>query len=362
MSATSQADEATLKRVAEFTNAQTVVFGQFIKAGNAIRINTTVVDLAHGTRSTVTTDVPDQNQLLGSVDKLAGELRGKLTADTKVVDDLKAHAVRPSTTSLEALQDYENGLALERTGEDLKAVEQFHAATEADSNFALAFARLAEAYSNVGQDDLAQSASRRAMELGETLPAAERYLIEANNAEIRHDPQKAIQAYEQLAAANPSDTEVQFALAKLYEQTSDYAAAKQRLTAVLASDPKNVAALLASGRVAIVSGDPKGGLDFLSKALPLAIELNNQQEKASILQATGIAYSRLNQPDEALNNYKQSLEIKQQIGDKRGMAASLEQIGELDDTAGRSEEALKSYQQALALRKELGIRRGLRSR
>ena len=45
----------------------------------------------------VTTDVPDQNQLLASVDKLAGDLRQKLSTDPKVVNDLKAHAARPTT-------------------------------------------------------------------------------------------------------------------------------------------------------------------------------------------------------------------------------------------------------------------------
>jgi tetratricopeptide (TPR) repeat protein len=359
LNANSQTDGATLKRVAEFTNAQTVIFGQFIKAGNAIRINTTVMDLAHDAQSTVTTDVPDQNQLLASVDKLAGQLREKLTADPKLLSDLKAHAVQPSTTSVEALHDYENGLALERAGDNLRAIEAFHSATEADTNFALAFAHLAQAYASQGQDDLAQSASRTAMELAANLPAGERYRIEASNAEIANNNQKAIAAYQQLADANPSDTEVQFALARLYEQSGDYAAARQRLTTVLASDPKNVAALLASGRVAIRSGDAKGGLDFLSKALPIAIELNNQQEKGAILQATGIAYNLMGRPDDALSNFQQSLAIKQQIGDKRGVAASLEEIGALDDDAGKSQDALKSYQQALALRREIGDQAGI---
>jgi tetratricopeptide (TPR) repeat protein len=359
LTANSQVDAATLKRVAEFTNAQTIVFGQFIKAGSAIRINTTVMDLAHDAQSTVTTDVPDQNQLLASVDKLAGQLREKLTADPKVLNDLKAHAVRPSTTSVEALHDYESGLALERAGDNLGAMQSFHSATEADANFALAFSHLAQAYSSQGQDDLAQSASRTAMELAANLPAAERYRIEASNAEINNAPQKAIAAYLQLAAANPSDTEAQFALARLYEQSGDYPSAKQRLTTVLQSDPKDVAALLASGRVAIRSGDAKGGLDFLSKALPIAVELNNQQQKAAILQATGIAYSLMGRPDDALNNFQQSLTIKQQIGDKRGAAASLEQMGSLETSAGKTDAALKSYQQALALRKELGDQAGI---
>ncbi len=359
VSANSQVDVATLKKVADSTNAQTMVFGQFIRAGSEIRINTTVMDVAHDTSSTVTTDVSQDKDLLAGVDKLAGQLREKVTADPKVLNDLKAHAVRPSTTSVEALRDYQDGLALERAGNNLKAVDDFRAATTADPDFALAFARLAETYANLGQDDLAQSASRTATELGQTLPAAERYLIEANNAEINHNTQKAIDAYQQLAAANPADTEVQFALAKLYEQNSDFVAAKQRLASVLASDPKNVEALLATGRVAIKSGDPNGGLEPLNRAFTLADQLNNQEEKAAILQATGIAYRLMNRPDEALQKIEDSLKIKQQINDQSGEAASLDQIAQIQNHQGKSQAALATYKQALDIYRRIGDQSGI---
>jgi tetratricopeptide (TPR) repeat protein len=111
--------------------------------------------------------------------------------------------------------------------------------------------------------------------------------------------------------------------------------------------------------VAIMSGDPRGGLDFLSRALPVAIELNNQEEKAAILQATGIAYNHLNQTEEALSNLKQSLAIKEQIGDKRGASASYEQIGSIEDLAGDQKEGLADYQRALGLRREIGDQAGI---
>jgi len=361
LSANSQVDVASLRRIAEFTNAQTVVFGQYIKAGSQIRINTTVLDLAHDTRSTVTTDVSQDKDLLAGVDTLAGQLREKLTADPKLLNDLKAHAERPSTTSVDALHEYEDGLALARADKNIEAQQKFQAATTADPNFALAFAKLAETYENLGHDDLAQTASRTAMELSESLPAQERYLIKANDAEINNNTQNAIDAYQQLAAANPSDTDVQFALARLYEQNSDFNSARQKLALVLANDPKNVAALLASGRVAIKSGDPHTGLDFLSRAIPLATELDNQQEKANILQATGIAYLSLQRPDDALRNFEDSLAIKQQIGDKRGEASSLNEIAAIEDSEGKPDKALATYKQALAVRTEIGDQVGIGS-
>ena len=359
ISGSSQVDVATLRRLAEFTNAGTVVFGQYVRAGSQIRIETTILDLASDSRTVLTTDVPDEKNLLSSVDTLAGEIRQKLSANPDILKELKAHATRPSTNSVEALRAYDTGLQLARKGNNVDALTQFQNATTDDPNFALAFSKLGEIYSNLGHDDQAQAASRHAVELSDSLPVAEKYLIEASNARITNDAPKAIAAYEKIAADNPGDTDIQFALAGLYEQTSDFTAAKQRLAAVLANDPKNVAALLASGRVEIRSGNPQGGLDYLSKALTLAIQFDNVEQKASILQATGIAYRLLNNPQEALRNYEESMAIKKQIGDKQGAAASLEEIASIQDSTGFSDAALASYKQALALRREIGFQAGI---
>jgi eukaryotic-like serine/threonine-protein kinase len=361
LSANSQADGATLHRVAEFTNAQTIIFGEYFRAGSLIRITTTVLNAANDARSVVTTDVPSDNQLLASVDKLASQLRQKLTADPKLLKDLQEHADRPQTASVDALRAYEHGLELEKTGDSTQAQQEFQTATTADPGFALAWSKLADTYSEQGHDDLAQDASRKAVDLSENLPSRQRYLIEADNARISNNPQKAIDAYQQLAAANPSDMDVQFMLARLYEQAEDYDTAKKKLAMVLAADPKNVDVLLASGRVANKSGDPKTGLDFLSRALPLATELDNQAQKASILQATGIAYTALDRPDDALRNYQESLAIKKQIGDKRGEAASLNQMADILDRQGKTADALTAYNQGLALRRELGDQAGIGS-
>jgi serine/threonine protein kinase/Tfp pilus assembly protein PilF len=359
ISGSSQVDIATLRRMAEFTNAGTIIFGQYVTAGSQIRIDTTILDLASDNRTVITTTVPDQKELLTSVDSLAGQIREKLTANPDVLKELKAHAQRPSTTSVEALRAYDSGLQLARKGNNVDALTQLQSATTDDPNFALAYSKLGEIYSELGHDDLAQTASRRAVELSDSLPVAEKYLIEASHARIVNDIPKAIAAYEKIAAENPGDTDVQFTLAGLYEQSSNFAAAKQRLAAVLANDPKNVAALLASGRVEIRSGNPQGGLDYLSKALTLAIQFDNVEQKASILQATGIAYSMLNNPQEALRNYEESLSIKKQIGDKHGQAASLEQIASIQDSTGFPDAALTSYKQSLALRREIGDQSGI---
>ena len=359
ISGRSQVDVATIRRLAEFANADTVIFGQFAKAGDQIRIDTTILDLAHDSRITLKTDVPNEKELLGSVDKLAGDIRDRLAVNPDTLRELKAHVQRPSTTSIEALRAYNNGLQLARQGNKLEALKQFEAATNDDPSFALAFSKLGETYSDLGHDDLAEKASRRAVELSDNLPTQEKYLIDASQARITKDTPKAIAAYEGLAKVTPEDTDVQFALARLYEQASNFPAARQHLANVLSRDPKNAEALLASGRVEIKADNPQGGLDFLTRALSLAIQLDNLEVKAAILQASGIAYGMLNKPADALNNYEESLAIKKQIGDKRGLAASLEEIASIQDSTGHPDAALASYKEALSTRQEIGDKEGI---
>ncbi len=93
--------------------------------------------------------------------------------------------------------------------------------------------------------------------------------------------------------------------------------------------------MLASGRVDIRSGDAQAALDPLNKALSLAIQFDNQQQKGAILQALGIAYQRLNKPDDALRNFNQALEIRRKIGDQRGIAMSLMQLAQVQDGYGQ---------------------------
>ena len=94
----------------------------------------------------------------------------------------------------------------------------------------------------------------------------------------------------------PTTATLEFALAKLYQASANFPEAKKYLAKLLASDPNYVAALLTSGQVDIMSGDSQTALDPLNKALSLAIQFDNQQQKGSILQALGVAYQRLTSP------------------------------------------------------------------
>ena len=359
VSSQSQLDLSTLRRIAEFTHADTIISGQYERFGQQTQITVAVHDLKNDREISVKSEVANENDLLGSVGKLADQLREKLAANPEILKELQAHSQHVTTKSVPALRAYDEGAQLARNGNYTQAVAKFEDATTQDPSFALAFSRLAQTYAALGYDDKAEQASRRAVELSDNLPAQDRFLIQANHASIMHDTPKAIAAYEQLIKVNPDDSDTQFALAKLYEESANFDQAKKYLAKLLAWDPNYVTALLASGRVDIKSGDAQAALDPLNKALSLAIQFDNQEQKGAILQALGVAYQRLNKPEDALRNYNQALDIRRKINDQRGVATSLGQIAQVEESTGDYKAALSSYEDAVKVDRTIGDKNGL---
>ena len=355
----SQLDPQTLRQLGEFSNAQTLVWGQYVKVGDTIRIDATLQDLKQQRTSTLKAEAPSEKDLLAAVDRLAQSIRENLALPADSITELKAQAFRPSSKSIDALRDYNQGIDLVRQGNNLEAQKKFEAATTEDPEFALAFSRLAQTYSSLGYDTETDRYVRRSAELSANLPAAEKYLIEANNARIQNNTEKAIASYENLAKVAPEDLDIQFALGSLYEDANQFDKASEHYARVLEQDPKYVDALLASGRIQIKSGNPEKSLDFLNRALSLAVTMDNKEEKATILHAMGVAYGVMDKPDEALRNYAQSLEIKRAIGDKRGVAVSLNETAQAQVALGQPTAALASYNEALQIRRDIGDKLGV---
>ncbi|HVN21888.1 MAG TPA: tetratricopeptide repeat protein [Dongiaceae bacterium] len=350
-------DSLTLGRVAEFTNADTLVWGRFTRLGDQIRIDATVQDRKHNHTVQVKAEAANQQDLSKAVDRLAAQIRQNLSLSSDLVKELQAQSFKPASSSVDALRDYNDGLRLLRQGNNLEAQKQFQAATTADPQFADAFSRLGEAYSALGYDNEAEQASRRAVELSQNLPLAQRYFMEASLARITKDNAKAIAAYENLAKSFPDNLDVLFALGSLHEDAGSLDKARSFYDRVLQADKKNLDALLAMGRVEIKSGNPQQGLDPLDRARRLAIDFNNPEQQALILQATGIAYKLMNKPTEALRNYQDSMAINQKLGQKRGVAASLVEIAQVQLSLGKPDAALAAYNQALGIRREIGAKK-----
>ncbi|MFZ0706086.1 MAG: tetratricopeptide repeat protein [Candidatus Korobacteraceae bacterium] len=359
ISAQQQLDLSTLKRIADFTNADTVVTGKYVKIGDQIQINSTVYDLKRDRQFDIVTNVAGDKNLLASITALAQDVRAKLATSPAMLDALQSRAPFILTQSVPALRSYNEGLQLARANNYSEAAKKFEEATGEDPTFALAFSHLGLTYKALNFDDKADLASRRAVTLSDNLPDNEKFLIQANNAVVTGDTDKGIAAYEKLTTANPDDTDAQFALAKLYGKAGNYDAARQRLARVRSEDKNNPDVLYYSGRIEIEAGTPQDGLNFLSSAYNLATQTNNQVLKGNILQAEGIAYKLLHQPKEALKNYQEALAIGKSLNLQSAVAASLNEIGQMQAQMGDSSAALASFKESLDIRRSIGDKNGM---
>ncbi len=351
---------ADLASIADFTNARRVLSGDVSRLGDGIRINATLQNLDTGQPTPLTAAAPNQGALLAAVAELTDKVRQELGRESRdIARDLESTAWKPSTSSFDALNLYYEGLALAQQGQHQEAQKRFLAATDKDGNFALAFSALAKEQQALGFESEAAAADKKAESLAKGLPPQERYLIDAHHFQIGNDTKRALEAYENLAKTSPNNAALQFELGGLYEASGALEPAQDHFAKVVALDPKYVEGLLALGRVEIKRSNVQASLEPLSSALSIATRLQNDEARANILQAMGVAYKRLDRSDEALTNYNESLDIKRRLGNRKGMASSLSEIAQVQQKIGKPKDAEQSYQEALKLQREIGDKAGM---
>ena len=92
-----------------------------------------------------------KEQVLGAVGKAASSLRGKLGESLASVQKFDAPVEEATTSSLEALKAFSLGEAERDKGDEFAAIPFYKHAIELDPNFAVAYARVGQAYANTGQ-------------------------------------------------------------------------------------------------------------------------------------------------------------------------------------------------------------------
>ncbi len=355
--ANSDFDPDSLRHLAEFSNADILVWGRYAKFGDQIRIDATLEDLKHDRRVPLKIEAASEKDIPGTVDQLAELIRKNLSVSSDVLKELKASSFQPTSKSVNALRDYNQSMQLRRDGKNLDAVKALQDAIKEDPQFALAYSRLAATDSELGYDSDAEQASRKALELSQQLPLAEKYLIEANHARVMKDNKKAIDAYENLAKTFPDNADVEYDLGSLYADKGDYDKAREQFSKILKSDPKNIKALWKMGVVEINKDNPQAALEPLNQGLSLAIQVDNQEQKALLLQAMGVSYRLMNKPQEAMRNYQQSMDISRRLGLQRILASNLSEIAQVQNTLGKTKEALASLNQSLQILHDIGMKK-----
>src|SRR5882724_6453841 len=148
-----------------------------------------------------------KEQVLGAVGKAASNLRGKLGESLASVQKFDAPVEEATTSSLEALKAFSLGETERAKGDEFSAIPLYKHAIELDPNFAIAYARLGQAYANTGQIGPAIENTKQAFERRERTSEVEKLYISTHYYDIvTGESDKANEAYQLWKRTYPRDS------------------------------------------------------------------------------------------------------------------------------------------------------------
>jgi eukaryotic-like serine/threonine-protein kinase len=159
-----------------------------------------------------------KEKILPALDGATSRLRGKLGESLGSIEKYDTPVEQASTPSLAALQAYSAGLKAWQGKGNEAAIPFYERAIALDPNFAMAYARLGQAYANLGVQDLAAENISRALSLRGRVSERERFYIDSRYYDVvTGENEKAIQVLEQWRQLYPREAEPAHTLAWLYK-------------------------------------------------------------------------------------------------------------------------------------------------
>ena len=209
---------AVVKEVAERAGVNNVLLGDFVKAGDTIRISVRLQEAETG--KILTTEKVEgvgEESIFPMVDDLTQRIKSKFEIPTTADDELDRPLKDVTTDSVEAYRYFAEGYRMQTQGNDRNAIPLLEKAVEVDPEFAIALASLSDAYWNLGQRTKAEDASRRALENLDRLTTRERYFIEGNYYTLREENYlRGIEAFKKGLELWPNHTDSRNNLANVY--------------------------------------------------------------------------------------------------------------------------------------------------
>ena len=159
--------------------------------------------------------------VLGAVGEAASSIRGKLGESLASIQKFDTPVTEATTSSLEALKAFAAADAIRNGGGEAESMPQFQHAIELDPNFALAHARLAAVYFNLGEEDQSVVEAKKAFDLRDRVSERERFYIDDHYYTAAGDIEKDKEDLELAIRTYPNDSSAYANLALL--NNLDYA-------------------------------------------------------------------------------------------------------------------------------------------
>jgi len=163
-------------------------------------------------------EAESKEQVIKKLGEATTRLRKELGESLASIQKFDAPIEQATTSSLEAFKAYSIGLEHHLKGSYPEAIPFFKRAIELDNNFAIAYARLASAYANTAQRDLATDAAQKAFALRDRVSEREKFYITAyRHTLVTREREKYIETLELWKRTYPNDPIPHIQLSNVYD-------------------------------------------------------------------------------------------------------------------------------------------------
>lgn len=253
--------------------------------------------------------------------------------------------------SAAALRWYDLGTDGLRNGAYYQASKALEQAIAIDKNYALAHARLAQAWTELDYTDRAKdaliSASTIAGNRSNVTPIDALYL-DAITAVVRRDFDEAVKSYTEIAKLMPEDSQVYVDLGYAYENSGNVDKALENyLKAISLSNQQYATPYLRAGIVYHRKQETAKALENFDKAESLYSTASNNEGVNEVQRQRGILFRDKGQYADAQRQVEMSLNAARTLGNEAQQISALLELSYLHSGQGKTAEAEQFARQAV---------------
>ncbi|MGB7922140.1 MAG: tetratricopeptide repeat protein [Pyrinomonadaceae bacterium] len=264
----------------------------------------------------------------------------------------------PHKPTAEAERWYKTGTNAIRDGAYYQASKALERAVQADDNFAMAHARLAEAWTELDYTDKAKDEMLRVSALvtdRSVLPEVEALYLDAIRATVSRDFPRAIESYSKIIKLSPAEPEAYVDLGRAYEKFEQADKAIENYLEATKRDPQYATAFL---RLAILRSrkqDVASAMATLDKADALYESLGNIEGRTEVLYQRGFLLRDAGKQGEARAQFQQALDTARATGNELQQINALLVLSHQSFTEGELEKAQQYAREAVEFAQQRGL-------
>lgn len=241
-----------------------------------------------------------------------------------------------------ALEAYNEGTAALRNGAFFKASKSLEKAIALDDRFALAHARLAEAYTELDYTDRAQDELLRVDPLvpdRSIYPPQDALYLNAINATVTRGFPQAVESYQQIVKLSPEKPEVHADLGRAYEKNDDIQKAIESYVEATNRGPQYATAFLRLGYLYGRDSNLPAAESAFTKAETLYLAQQNNEGLTEVFYQRGTLYNQLNKLAPARQQLQRALDTAQSTANEYQRIKTLLQLSSVANSENHPAEA-----------------------